>query len=125
MFTLMSQGFAPAVVGFAVLGLVYVLQLSTISATFPAMFPSHVRYGGMAIAYNISTAVFGGTAPAANDALINATGSDLVPAFYMMGACLIGMVAMLFVVETAGCSLRGTEIPGTEESERELTTMQQ
>jgi MHS family proline/betaine transporter-like MFS transporter len=125
MFMLMSQGFAPAVVGFAVLGLVYVLQLSTISATFPAMFPSHVRYGGMAIAYNISTAVFGGTAPAANDALINATGSDLVPAFYMMGACLIGMVAMLFVVETAGCSLRGTEIPGTEESERELATMEQ
>ena len=38
-------------------------QLATISAMFPAMFPTHVRYAGMAIAYNVSTSLFGGTAP--------------------------------------------------------------
>jgi MHS family proline/betaine transporter-like MFS transporter len=49
MYMLMAQGLAWAIVGFTVLGLVYVLQLGTISATFPAMFPTHVRFAGMAI----------------------------------------------------------------------------
>ena len=94
------------------LGLLYVPQLATISATFPAMFPTHVRYAGMAIAYNVSTSLFGGTAPAANDWLIHQTGTNLVPAYYMMAACVVGLVALHFVTETVGCSLRGRHIPG-------------
>jgi MFS transporter, MHS family, proline/betaine transporter len=123
MFMLIAQGFWPAVVGFAVLGVVYVAQLATISATFPAMFPSQVRYGGMAIGYNISTALFGGTALYVNDWLIGAFDNDLMPAFYMILASVIGLVALRFTVETAGCSLRGTEIPGTPESEAEIAEM--
>nr|MBA2418324.1 MFS transporter [Nocardioidaceae bacterium] len=99
-------------IGFAVLGLLYVPQLATISATFPAMFPTHVRFAGLAIAYNVSTSLFGGTAPLVNDWLIGETGNNLVPAFYMMGACVVGAVALLFVTETAGCSLRGRGVPG-------------
>jgi MFS transporter, MHS family, proline/betaine transporter len=114
MYLLMGTGLAGAVVGFAVLGLLYVPQLATISATFPAMFPAHVRYCGMAIAYNVSTSLFGGTAPAANDWLIHQTGSNLVPAYYMMAACVVGLVALYFVIETAGCSIRGREIPTQE-----------
>ena len=70
MFLLMGTGLTGAVIGFAVLGLLYVPQLATISATFPAMFPTHVRYAGFAIAYNVSTSLFGGTAPAVNDWLV-------------------------------------------------------
>src|SRR5919108_507358 len=114
MYLLMATGLAGAVIGFAVLGLLYVPQLATISATFPAMFPTHVRYCGMAIAYNVSTSLFGGTAPAANDLLIRQTGSNLVPAYYMMAACVIGAIALKFVVETKGCSIRGRAVPGTE-----------
>lgn len=112
MFWLMSQGFVLAIIGFAVLGAIYVLQLGTISATFPAMFPSHVRYAGMAISYNVATAIFGGTAPAVNESLIGSTGNNLIPAFYMMAACLVAMVALYFVVETKGASLRGRGVPG-------------
>jgi MHS family proline/betaine transporter-like MFS transporter len=114
MYKLMAAGLAGAVVGFAVLGLLYVPQLATISATFPAMFPTHVRYAGMAIAYNVATSLFGGTAPAVNDWLIQRTGSNLVPAYYMMAACVIGLVALYFVIETAGCSIRGRRIPRRE-----------
>jgi MFS transporter, MHS family, proline/betaine transporter len=111
MFRLMEQGAAGALIGFAVLGLLYVPQLATISATFPAMFPTHVRYAGMAIAYNVSTSLFGGTAPAVNDWLIGVTGNTLVPAYYMMASCAIGALALVFVTETVGCSLRGRAIP--------------
>jgi MHS family proline/betaine transporter-like MFS transporter len=114
MYLLMGQGFGWAVVAFTVLGLLYIPQLSTISAMFPAMFPTHVRYAGFAIAYNISTSLFGGTAPAANQALINATGDTLVPAYYMMAACVVGMIALVKVPETRGCSIRGRGIPGVD-----------
>jgi MHS family proline/betaine transporter-like MFS transporter len=112
MYSLMADGFGYAIIGFAVLGLLYVPQLSTISAMFPAMFPTHVRYAGFAIAYNLSTSLFGGTAPAANEWLISLTGNDLVPAYYMMASCIVGAIALAFVPETAGVSIRGREIPG-------------
>ena len=119
----MATSLIGAMVGFVVLGLLYVPQLATISATFPAMFPTHVRFAGFAIAYNISTSLFGGTAPAINASLIDLTGNTLVPAYFMMGACIVGAIALCFVVETAGASLRGTEIPGTKASVRELCEM--
>jgi MFS transporter, MHS family, proline/betaine transporter len=110
---LMSTGMFGAVAGFGVLGLLYVPQLATISATFPAMFPTHVRFAGVAIAYNLSTSLFGGTAPALNSWLIGRTGDTLVPAYAMMASCLIGMLALPFLVETAGKSLRGVTVPGS------------
>ncbi|WP_328858984.1 MFS transporter [Williamsia herbipolensis] len=123
MFWLMGQGFVWAIIGFVVLGVLYIPQLATISATFPAMFPTQVRYAGFAISYNVATAAFGGTAPLVNDAVVeNNDGWDLFPAGYMMIACAIGMVALLFLRETAGCSIRGTEIPGEEtDAEKALT----
>ncbi|WP_042259730.1 MFS transporter [Paraburkholderia heleia] len=112
MFLLMRHGVGGALIGFAVLGLLYAPQLATISAMFPAMFPTHVRYAGMAIAYNVSTSLFGGTAPIVSDWLVDKTGSPLVPAYYMMAACAVGAVALFFVIETKGCSLRGQQVPG-------------
>ena len=109
---LMSSGPWFAGVGFVLMGLLYVPQLATISATFPAMFPTPVRFAGLAIAYNVSTSLFGGMAPALNSWLVGKTGDLLVPAYLMMGACLVGMTALPFVIETTGCSLRGDGIPG-------------
>jgi MHS family proline/betaine transporter-like MFS transporter len=111
LYLLMATGFAGAVIGFALLGLLYVPQLATISATFPAMFPTHVRFAGFAISYNVATSLFGGTAPAFNSWLIGATGSELMPAYVMMAACLVGALALSRTPETAGASLRGTELP--------------
>ncbi|MDT9599089.1 MFS transporter [Sphingosinicella rhizophila] len=120
LYKLMATGLPGAIFGFAILGLLYVPQLATISATFPAMFPTPLRFAGFAIAYNVSTSLFGGTAPALNSWMIDQTGSELVPAYFMMGACAIGCVALLFLIETAGVSIRGTHIPGTKESRRQL-----
>jgi MHS family proline/betaine transporter-like MFS transporter len=116
MFLLMGTNLAGAIIGFAVLGVLYVPQLATISATFPAMFPTHVRYAGFAIAYNVSTSLFGGTAPAVNEWLIGRTGDSLVPAYYMMAACVVGAIALLRVPETTRCPIRGRTVPGTPEA---------
>ena len=123
LFHLMAQSLLGAVIGYAILGMLYVPQLATISATFPAMFPTHVRFAGFAIAYNVSTSLFGGTAPAANEWLIGVTGSNMVPAYYMMAACVVGALSLRYVVETAGHSLRGVEIPGTQASVRQVKSL--
>ncbi|MCH9666391.1 MAG: MFS transporter [Actinomycetia bacterium] len=120
MFLLMSTGPVGAIIGFAILGLLYVPQLATISAMFPAMFPTQVRYAGFAIAYNVSTSIFGGTAPAVNEWLITESGNNLWPAFYMMIAVAIGMLGFLKVPETTRCPINGTEIPGTPEAPPQL-----
>lgn len=120
MFMLMGTGVPGAIVGFAVLGLLYVPQLATISATFPAMFPTQVRFAGFAISYNVSTSIFGGTAPALNDWLVNLTGSNLVPAYYMMFACVVGAIALVGVPETARCPIGGTRTPGTPQAPAQL-----
>jgi MHS family proline/betaine transporter-like MFS transporter len=112
MYWLMAKGFVWAIVGSVVLGLLFIPQSATISATFPAMFPTQVRYGGFAISYNVATALFGGTAPLAVDTIVGSTGWHLFPAVYLMIACLIGLAALPFLRETAGCSLRGTALPG-------------
>lgn len=117
MFWLMGQGFGWAIVGFAVLGLLYIPQLSTITATFPCMFPTQVRYAGFAISYNLSTAAFGGTAPLVNDLMVDKTGWDLFPAAYLMLACAVGLCALPFLIETAGASIAGTDIPCSEAAE--------
>lgn len=106
LYLLMATGLAGAITGFILLGLLYVPQLATISATFPALFPTHVRFAGFAVAYNVSTSIFGGTAPAIGSGLISLTGNELMPAYYMMIACVVGMVALRAMPETAGHPLR-------------------
>ncbi|MGM7671043.1 MFS transporter [Microbacterium sp. A93] len=113
MFMLMGMNFGLAILGFAVLGLLYIPQLSTITATFPAMFPTQARFSGFAITYNIATSIFGGTAALVNEWGIGATGDVKFPAYYMMGACAVGLACAWFMRETAGASLRGTEVPGS------------
>src|SRR5690606_21094081 len=107
LYMLMATGLAGATIGFILLGLLYVPQLATISATFPALFPTHIRFTGFAIAYNVSTSIFGGTAPAIGSGLITLTGNELMPAIYMMAACLVGLFALRFMPETAGRTLHG------------------
>jgi len=110
-----SGGLAGQIVGIGVLGLLLVVLLSTISSTLPALFPTSVRYSGFAVGYNLSTAIFGGTAAVANEALIELTGSPLVPGWYLVGAGVIGLVSVLTFRETAGRSLRGNVIPGSDD----------
>nr|WP_221889514.1 MFS transporter [Sphingomonas sp. IC081] len=108
LYHLMGLGTAPTAIGYVLLGLLYVPQLATISATFPAFFPTPVRFAGFALAYNLSTSLFGGTAPAFNSWLIDVTGNPLVPAYVMIAACLCGLLALRFTPESAGKPLPRT-----------------
>ena len=104
--------------GIGILGLFLVMTVSTISATLPALFPTAMRYSGFAIGYNVSTAVFGGTAGVVNETLIEVTGNTLIPGWYLAAAGLIGLISVLTFNTTAGRSLRGNVIPGSDDALR-------
>jgi MHS family proline/betaine transporter-like MFS transporter len=105
----------PVVAGIAILCLLLLLILGVIGSTFPAMFATKSRYGGMSIGYSVSTALFGGTAPIVVTKLIAVTGNNIVPAYYIMAAAVIAILPILLIPETARLSIsHATEVPGTK-----------
>jgi len=89
------------IVGFGMVALLLVLMLAVIGSTFPAMFPTRVRYGSFAIGYNISTSLFGGTCGVVVTALIQSTGNADWPAYYLMAAAVIALVPIMRIPETS------------------------
>lgn len=107
-------------VGCAILGLLLVCFAGTSASTLPALFPTRIRYGALSIAFNISVSLFGGTTPLVASALVEATGNDMLPAYYLMVAGVIGLVATFFLHETAGKPLKGSG-PMVENQEQART----
>ncbi|OAP20333.1 Proline/betaine transporter [Amycolatopsis sp. M39] len=89
------------IIGFLVVAILLALLLAVIGSTFPAMFPTRVRYGSFAIGYNISTSLFGGTCGVIVTALIDSTGNADWPAYYLIAAALIALVPIIKIPETA------------------------
>jgi len=94
--------------GMLILGIVLTCFTGTMPASLPALFPTRIRYKGLSIGFNIAVALFGGTTPLIVAALISATGSVMMPAYYLMFAALCGGLAVLFMGETARRSLKGS-----------------
>ncbi|WP_461000145.1 MFS transporter [Streptomonospora sediminis] len=107
-FWLLQLGSAAGVLlGMAVLALVLVHFSGTAPASLPAFFPTRVRYGALAIAFNVSVAVFGGTTPLVAEALVDATGNPYAPALQLMAAGAVGAVTVALMRETANRPLPG------------------
>ncbi len=115
-FWLLSLGSAlTTALGLVILSFFLVCLLCLLGGTLPAIFETRVRYSGFAISYNVSTSLFGGTAPAVVTYLITQTGDQFIPAYYLMLAAAVSLVPILLMKETSGKPLRGTV------AERELT----
>ncbi|MGW5325849.1 glycine betaine/L-proline transporter ProP [Streptomyces sp. NPDC004014] len=123
-FLLIRQGSVVLIaLGLVLMGLSLVAMLGTMSAALPAIFPTHVRYGSLAVAYNLSTSLFGGTTPLVITALIGAFGTNLMPAYYATAAAVVGVVAVLCMKETANEPLAGS--PPSVETEEEAAELVQ
>ncbi|GAA1441808.1 glycine betaine/L-proline transporter ProP [Mycobacterium cookii] len=110
-------GYALIFAGVLLIGLMELCFDSTSPATMPALFPTNVRYGALAIAYNISISALGGTSPLIAQALVSGTGNAMAPAYMLIVAGLVGAVTLLFTPEVAGKRLPGS--PPTVETEQE------
>ncbi|MGJ8525079.1 Proline/betaine transporter [Halomonadaceae bacterium LMG 33818] len=82
---------------------------AVMASTLPALFPTAIRYGGIAVGLNVSTSLFGGTTPLISTWLVDVTGSILSPAYFLMICALIGMVVILLTAETSRKPLMGSK----------------
>jgi MHS family proline/betaine transporter-like MFS transporter len=110
-------GYPLIFVGVLLIGLMELCFDSTSPATMPALFPTNVRNGALAISYNVSISALGGTTPLIAQALVSTTGNLMVPAYMLIAAGLVGIVTLAFTPEVAGKRLPGS--PPTVETEQE------
>ncbi|WP_436970502.1 MFS transporter [Microbacterium oleivorans] len=111
---------------FVALGMVAIpvaFYVAVSASTLPALFPTASRFGAMAIAYNVSVSLFGGTTPLFSQALIDATGNTYMPAFYIMFFALLGGIALLSMKETAKRPLLGS-VPTVETREEAVEVVE-
>jgi MHS family proline/betaine transporter-like MFS transporter len=116
-----GSGIALIFIGILLIGLMELCFDSTSPATMPALFPTNVRNGALAISYNVAISAFGGTTPLIAQALVSGTGNLMVPAYMLIVAGLVGAVTLFFTPEVAGRRLPGS--PPTVETEREARAL--
>ena len=61
------------------------------------LFPTQIRYSGIAVSYNLGFAVFGGLTPFISLSLIYYTGWVTIPALYLIIVSLLGIVSLGFL----------------------------
>jgi MFS transporter, MHS family, proline/betaine transporter len=116
-----SGGYLLVFVGVLLIGLMELCFDSTSPATMPALFPTNIRNGALAISYNVSISAFGGTTPLIAQALVSGTGNLMAPAYMLMVAGLVGLVTLAFTPEVAGRRLPGS--PPVVETEQEARAL--
>jgi MFS transporter, MHS family, proline/betaine transporter len=72
-----------------------------ISTALAEQFPTRVRSTALAIAYNIAVMLFGGFAQFFVTWLIQATGTPIAPAYYLIFGAAVGLLAAFFLKERA------------------------
>ncbi len=93
---------AAIMVAHAAMGVCLAMFMSASGAAMVEIFPSRVRYAGFSIGFNISVALFGGTAPYFATWLISATGSPVSPSVILIVTGVTAIVAAATLHETAG-----------------------
>jgi len=81
----------------AVMGVLMAGYMGGLPALMSELFPTRLRTTGLSISYSFGVAIFGGFAPFINAWLIEVTGSNLAPSFYLMLAAVISLVALVAV----------------------------
>jgi len=108
-FMLFEVGGPVAVLSQVILGLVDSALMGVALSTYAEMFPTQVRYTGIAFGFSVGAALAGGTSPYIATWLVGATGSTLAPAFFLVGTALITLIAAFFLKETRGIDLQDVE----------------
>ena len=92
-FSALAAGSLAPVPLFVLAGAAAALINGTFAMILADLFPTRVRFSGVAVSYNISQTLFGGTVPLLAAALVAHTGSPLSPAVVMTGFAAVALLA--------------------------------
>jgi hypothetical protein len=74
-------------------GLCASLVNGTFAVLLTDLFPTRIRFSGVALGFNVAFTIFSGTAPLVATSLIRSTGLATAPAFVMVACGLLTLVA--------------------------------
>jgi len=106
---LVTGEYAVKVGALLILNLCLAALLGCIYSIIPALFPTQVRFTGMAVSYNVAVALFAGTAPMLNAWLIQQTGNKMMPAYYLMFGAVLGIIGLIYTRDNTGQPMPGDQ----------------
>lgn len=98
LFAILPLGFWAPIVVMAVFGTIVASMSVSFNLLTTELLPTRIRVTGGAIAYNLAYAVFGGTAPFVATWLVQALGTPLAPAFYIVAAITALVIVLAFLL---------------------------
>ena len=84
----------------ALVGVLIAASLGPIPAMLSDAFPTRTRGSGLSLSYNFSVTVFGGFAPLVVTWMINSSGDNLAPSYYVMGTAALSLISILALTRT-------------------------
>jgi MHS family proline/betaine transporter-like MFS transporter len=87
-------------------GLCAALVNGSFAVLLTDLFPTRVRFSGVALGFNIAFTIFSGTAPLVATSLIRSTGLTTAPAFVMVGCGLLTLGGSLWLARAGGHVLK-------------------
>ena len=91
---LLQGGFLLPLIGQIIFAIALGSYMGPVPATLVELFPTNIRFTGLALSYNVSAALFGGTAPFVYLYLIKFTGSLMSPVFYIASFVCLTVIAL-------------------------------
>jgi MFS family permease len=94
---------------------------SFIAGVFPCttteLFPTEVRYSGVALSYNLGFGIVGGLTPLIATAIIQYSGNLLAPSWILMGFAWLSLIVLRTIRETSQSSLTKPDITQNENTQ--------
>ncbi|HEY5877598.1 MAG TPA: MFS transporter [Nakamurella sp.] len=98
-FLIFSGSMALAILGASIMAVVFAGHTGVIHIAIVELFPTRIRYSAYGLGYNVSSAIFGGTAPLLMTWLIAGTGNVYMPAFYAVITAVGTLLAVLTITD--------------------------
>jgi MHS family proline/betaine transporter-like MFS transporter len=95
-----------AILGTCIMAVVFAGHTAVLHISIVEMFPTRIRYSAYGLGYNVSSAVFGGTAPLLMTYLIGHTGNIYWPAFYTAATALGTLLGVMMLTDRSQEPLR-------------------
>lgn len=97
---LSSMNYNYAIISQIIFAAIIGIYMGPVPTLLVELFPTRVRFTAVAISYNLSAAIFGGTIPMIGAAFYKSTGSNLTLAYYLTGLAIFCLCIIFFYKET-------------------------
>jgi MFS transporter, MHS family, proline/betaine transporter len=97
---LSSMNYQLAVISQIIFAFLVGLYMGPVPTILVELFPTRIRFTGVALSYNLSAAIFGGTAPMVGMMLYRNNNNHSGMAFYLAGLALLSLITLKFYQET-------------------------